>query len=123
MIDQLAFIAAVLLAVIGCLAMVAWLGVILLVNPALDPLFYNDKYFDWFLQRAHPFFFSFRAMWYAGAVTSRWLAKRSMGIVEDSFRARVGAVGRLCSWVLMACVFSLPLVAAAFLILDFVSKH
>jgi len=102
-------------------ALIAWVGVILLVNPVLDPLFYNDKYFDWFLQRAHPFFFSFRAMWYSGAVTSRWLAKKTMGIDEDSFRMRVGIIGRMCCWILTGGIFSVPFLAAAYFILDLIS--
>ncbi len=123
MLDQISFILGIATFYICLVFLISWGGVILIVNPALDPLFYNDKYFDWFLQRAHPFFFSFRALWYAGAVTSRWLAKRSMGIEEDSFRERVGPVGRFCCWTLTSCMFIMPFGFCGFLLFDFLNKH
>jgi len=99
MIENMFLIVAAVFALSSLGAIVAWLGVILFVNPALDPLFNNDKHFEWFLRRAHPFFFSVRAQHYAGAVISKWLAKRTMGLSpEFAFRERVGFVGRLFCW-------------------------
>jgi len=84
------------------LCMFLWLVVILVVNPVLDPLFNNDVHFNWFIRRAHSFFFSYRAQCYAGAVISKRLAKRSMGIKEDDpFRERLDWMGRLSCWSMM----------------------
>ena len=87
---------------LGCLAL---LIVAFIVNPVLDPLFLNDRYFNPLIREGHPFFFGYRAMLYAGAVISKRLAKRTMKLEDDEFRSRVVGLGYVSCWVLMISMF------------------
>ncbi len=104
--------------------MIAWFLVIQLVNPVLDPVFNNDSTFNWFLRRAHPFFFAYRAQLYAGAVISKWLARRTMAIpYEFEFRDRVGFFGKCSCWAMMILETMAMLAAFAFAFALWVWPH
>jgi hypothetical protein len=78
---------------------------IFVVNPVFDP--------DWRMrawgatfERGHPFFAAHRAVYYTGAVFSKWLQKRTLRNTDYDFRGRVSwPVYLLCAAIQVSMIY------------------